>query len=74
MDTEEFLEWAFEAPNDVLTVEEFRSWKMQKMQQEAEEILKEIGADPSLRNIEVSKEQREELYNKIMQKVKEKSL
>lgn len=70
MDTEEFLEWAFEAPNDVLTVEEFRSWKMQKMQQEAEEILKEIEADPALKNIEFSKERSEEIYKQILEKAK----
>lgn len=71
MDAEEFLEWIFEAPDDVLTPEEFRNWKMQ---QEAEEILKEIEADPTLRNIEFPKERSKELYDKIMQKIKGTSL
>lgn len=66
MDTEEFLEWLFEAPDNVLTPEEFRNWKMQKMQQEAEEILKEIKADPALQNLEFSKEDSERIYQNIL--------
>lgn len=66
MDTEEFLEWLFEAPDNVLTPEEFRNWKMQKMQQEAEEILKEIKADPELQNLEFSKEDSERIYQNIL--------
>ena len=67
MDAEEFLEWVFKAPDDVLTLEEFRSWKMQ---QEAEEIWKEIEADPTLKNIEFSKARSEEIYKQILEKAK----
>lgn len=67
MDAEEFLEWIFEAPDDVLTPEEFRNWKIQ---QETEEILKEIEADPALKNIEFSKERSEEIYKQILEKAK----
>jgi putative SOS response-associated peptidase YedK len=63
MDAEEFLEWIFEAPDDVLTPEEFRNWKMQ---QEAEEILKEIEADPELQNLEFSKKDSERIYQNIL--------
>lgn len=70
MDAEEILEWIFEAPDDVLTPEEFRNWKMQKLHQEAEEILKKIEADPALRDIEFSEERSEEIYKQILEKAK----
>lgn len=67
MDAERFLKWIFEAPADVIWPEEFEAWEMQ---QEADEILREVEADLELRDIHLTEEQSEKMYNAIMAKIK----
>lgn len=60
MNVEEFLRWAFEAPDNVLTLEEFLEW-------EAEQIMKEIDENPELKNLKLSEEDSKRIYQNILQ-------
>lgn len=63
MNVEEFLRLAFEAPDNIVTLDEFLNW-------EAEQIMKEIEENSELRDLELSEEDRKRIYQNVMHIVK----